>query len=438
MHIFSFLLAVLSIGLAQAQAPTVQWQASIGGDDLDEVRSIAPTADGGYIVAGLSWSMPGHEKSLKPRGIDDGWLVKLDAKGQKQWDVNLGGLGGEMLKVVRPLPDGGYILAGSTDSEAEPNYKTDPARGEDDYWILKVDAQGNRLWDHSYGSDAEDVLVAMTPTPDGGYLLGGYSDGYASGDKSEDTRGDRDYWVVKVDAQGKKLWDRTLGSKEQDDLQALAAMPDGTLWVAGNSVGDAGGDRKLPARGGFDIWMVQLDAQGNTLREVVLGGTGDDEPAVLVPLPDGRLLVGGSVETGGMEPTAYRSVVDYYVACLSPDGKELWHYTAGGNKADYLTGLHPLPDGGFLLAGFAASTQLGQITHRNKGGHDCWAIRLDAKGKKLWDKGMGTTEDDYMLASCLGHDGGLLMAASSRGGAEEDKTSANKGQNDIWLLKLAP
>jgi len=139
------------------------------------------------------------------------------------WDRVLGGESYEELNALEVLPDG-IIAGGST--------KTGMAFGNpaDFSWnilVAKLDLSGNVLWQYTYGADQDERLWALIPTRDGGFLAGGYSYSGINGDKTEPSRGDRDVWIIKLDAQGQLQWDKTYGGLYQDELFTLLEMPAG-------------------------------------------------------------------------------------------------------------------------------------------------------------------------------------------------------------------
>ncbi|WP_202928168.1 hypothetical protein, partial [Cyclobacterium salsum] len=186
------------------------WDKTIGGISTDYLQSTTPTPDGGYLLAGSSYSYASGDKTENGKGGFDYWAVKIDGSGNKVWDKTIGGNNSEYLRSTTPTPDGGYLLAGDSYSLASGD-KSENSKGGSDFWAVKIDASGNKVWDKTIGGNNNDFLFSTIPTPDGGYLLAGYSGSSASGDKSENSKGYDDYWVVKIDGSGNKVWDKTIG-----------------------------------------------------------------------------------------------------------------------------------------------------------------------------------------------------------------------------------
>ena len=183
-----------------------------------------------------------------------------EAHPEKLWDKAFGGSGDDWLYSIAPSPDGGYLLGGYSLSGFVVGDKSEASRGVRDYWVVKIDAAGNKLWDKTFGGSGDDWLYSIVPSPDGGYLLGGYSESGISGDKSEASRGFDDYWVVKIDAAGNKLWDKTFGGTGDDELYSIAPSADGGYLLGGYSSSGLGADKSEASRGSFDYWLVKIDA----------------------------------------------------------------------------------------------------------------------------------------------------------------------------------
>jgi hypothetical protein len=379
--------------LAAQPAPTAQWDRTFGGDSNDNLGGVVQTADGGYLLGGTSNSNAVGDKTTPPLRRHDYWVVKLDADGRKLWDRSYGGNADEELTDVCRTPDGGYLLAGTSTSGVSGD-KTQPYHGFEpiplDYWVIKIDAQGNKLWDRTYGGNHDDWLTCARPTPDGGYILGGYSYSGATGTKSEPNRGGNtswaDYWVVKLDANGQKQWDRTFGTAVPDDLTCLLVMPDGGYLLGGYTAGGVSVDKTQPARGA-DFWLVRLDAQG----------------------------------------------------------RKLWDRTIGGLLTDYLRSMALTLDGGLILGGYSFDGVGGDKSEAGRGYYDYWVVKLDAAGQKQWDRTLGSADYDQLNRVCPLADGGYLLAGHSNGRASGDKTQPFHGvapsrfegpPHDLWLVKL--
>src|SRR6478735_4111411 len=183
----------------------------------------------------------------------------------KLWDKTFGGSSSNGLSALLQTSDGGYILGGQSDSGISGD-KSGPSKGGVDYWVVKLDANANKLWDKTIGGSNHDQFPYLKQTADGGYILGGTSLSGIGGDKSQVNKGIRDYWVVKLDGSGNKIWDKTFGGSEDDVLSCLQQTTDGGYILGGWSASGISGDKSQPVVGNIssdDFWVIKLDANGN-------------------------------------------------------------------------------------------------------------------------------------------------------------------------------
>jgi len=148
-------------------------------------------------------------KTVAGFGGSDYWVLKLNADGAKLWEATCGGSGNEGLFSLQQTPNGGFVLGGFSTSGISGN-KTTPGYGLRDFWIVRLDADGGLVWDKTYGGDKDDTLFALEKTADGGFVCGGYTLSGATGNKTTSSRGEGDFWVLRLDATaircGKPRW----------------------------------------------------------------------------------------------------------------------------------------------------------------------------------------------------------------------------------------
>ncbi len=185
--LLSFFLSIIFYSKAQT---VIEWQNTIGGNDIDFLCSVIQTTDGGYLLGGYSWSDISGDKTETGYGWDY-WVIKLDGLGNIQWQNTIGGNDFDYLSSVIQTTDGGYLLGGYSHSGITVD-KTEAGQGSSDYWVVKLDGSGNILWQNTIGGNNYDELRSIIQTTDGGYLLGGYSNSDISGDKTEANQGSGD------------------------------------------------------------------------------------------------------------------------------------------------------------------------------------------------------------------------------------------------------
>ncbi len=263
-------------------------------------------------------SEPRRFKRLTPKG--NGWILKIDTKGQKQWDKTLGGENSDYFSSAMETADGGFLLAGSSNSPPSGD-KSAPLKGQlnfpyPDYWLVKVTATGQKIWDKSFGGNSLDQLEALIPTANGNFLLAGTSDSGVSGDKTAFSRGRDDYWAVMVNGNGDKLWDKVYGGSGSDYLKDAIATNDGGFVLAGSSESGAIAEKSDPLRGVRDYWLIKIDGAGNKQWDKTLGGSDIDQlSSVVKTKDDGYVAFGKSrspVSGEKTQPTTTGTTTDNY------------------------------------------------------------------------------------------------------------------------------
>ena len=442
--LFQLILFALSFlicnSFLKAQTPPIKaWDSTIGGIGHDELRSIHQTSDGGYILGGFSESNLSGDKSQGSKGSWDCWIVKSDAAGAKVWDKTVGGSNSDQLYSLQPTKDGGYIL-GAYSSSGISGDKSQAAKGANDYWVVKLDANGNKLWDRSYGAAGDDILFSIKQTTDGGYILGGQSDSNIGGDKSQASRGYSDYWFVKIDSVGNKEWDKTYGGNGGDWPWSLQQTSDGGYIMGGQSNSGISGDKSQASSGPYDYWVVKLDAAGNKMWDKTYGGIRYDIRPALQQTSDGGYILGGWSNSGlgGDVSQPSKGLDDYWVVKIDANGNKLWDKIFGGASHDDLFSLEETPDKGFILGGYSNSGISGDKTEALKGYLDYWIVKVDSSGNKLWDKAYGGDLTDNLFSLQQTTDGGFVLGGRSNSTLSGDKSQLSKGTWDYWVVKLSP
>lgn len=428
--------------------PAKLWDKTYGSSRLGKVNSgsnqsnltdMIATADGGYLLGGDSFADAADDKSADNQGNTDFWVVKVDPNGNKQWDKNFGGVALENLGALVPTRDGGYLLVGQSGSNAEGG-KTETAKKDSsmwiDIWIVKIDAGGKKLWDKSLGAAATINGVSAVVTADGGFLVGA---NYATPRQAP-----TDLWLFRLDASGNKLWEKTLGGSGIDHLSTVATTANGEYLVGGYSNSNIGRDKSENSQGGFDMWVVRLDASGNKRWDKTLGGSAEDEGYALQEMADGSVLVFGDSASpaDGNKSAPNKGGADLWLVKLNASGDKIWDKTYGGTDLDYATSaLLVSKDGSLLLGGYSYSPLSGDKSQgvypgKPYAGYDEWFIKVDASGSKLWDKTFGGTDGDYPAKALLTSDGGFLLGGTSFSPTSADKDATNKGVSDYWLIKI--
>ncbi len=315
----------------------IQWINFYGENNSDLANSFALTSDGGSIIAGYIYS-----PSTK---LSDGWILKLDANGNQQWQKSYGSAKDDLFNAVVQTSDGGYLLAGGSTA----------ADGTSaDGWVLRINSSGGIEWQKTFGGGGDDYISAIAQTGEGGYVVVG---------DTVSASGDTNGWLVRLNAFGGKQWETTFGGASNDELNAIWATSDGGFIVAGSSSGS----------GTEDLWVLKLGSTGETDWEATFGGEGADEALAVQETADGGFIVAG-------QTSSYGTTTDGWVIKLDSAGNIVWKETYGEELYDVITDVQQTADGGYIVSGgsylFAADGQdLGRAT---------WAAKIDPNGKVEW------------------------------------------------------
>jgi hypothetical protein len=414
-----------------AQLPIKQWDVDLGSSKHDEMRVMKHTADGGYILGGFSDSPAYGDKSQASQGLEDFWIIRTDSNGNKQWDKDFGGSDKDDLISLEVTADGGFILGGYSRSGISGD-KSQASQGEYDYWMVKTNSNGNKQWDARFGGSANDFLTVIHQTTDGGYILGGYTVSDVDGDVTQAKVGQEDYWIVKTDAGGVKQWDKRFGGTNEDNLQSLVQTVDGGYLLAGASYSGANGDKTQTSKGSADFWVVKTDSNGVKQWDKSYGGDTIDYCNAVIATTDNGFLLGGYSfsEIGGDKSQRSRGDQDYWVVKIDASGTLQWEKTFGGIFGGYeiLTTLLQCFDGGFLLTGYSASPSSGDKSQTSQSS--------PIPGEDYWFVKIDSS-GNYLWDARLGGDGYDLCYAAlenadhgfSLGGYSQSLASGDKSQD---------
>ena len=436
--ILSIIFLAFTINLS-AQNPLVkQWDYRFGGTHIDAITSFQQTNDGGYILGGYSFSVIGGDKTQNTWGSFDYWIVKIDSIGNKQWDKDFGGNGDDELLSLQQTIDGGYILGGYSNSDSSGD-KTQNTWGSYDYWIVKIDSLGNKQWDKDFGGTADDLFLSLQQTVDGGYILGGWSISDSSGDKSQPSWGASDYWIIKIDSLGNKQWDKDFGGSGFDQLYSLQQTTDGGGYILGGfSLSNISGDKTQNSWGLYDYWIVKVDSFGNKQWDRDFGGTDYDQLLSLQQTADEGYILGGW-SNSGISPDKTQNTwggYDYWIIKIDSLGNKQWDKDFGGTD-DEFGNVFQTTDGGYLMAGTSYSPISGNKTEVNLGQQQSWIVKTDSLGNMQWDKTIFTLGHDEAGLAIQSKDGCYVIANYTQGGIGGYKTQPSwNNSTDYWIIKF--
>ena len=433
------LLITISLFSYNLSSQTIQWENTIGGDDIEWNDFTEKTNDGNVIIGGYSYSNISGDKTENSKGQSDFWLVKLNSNtGNLMWQKTIGGNSYDHLTSGFETSDYGYILGGYSSSSISGD-KTENSRGADDFWILKLDSNRNIVWQKTFGGSGVDRLTSIISTNDGGYLISGDSDSGISGDKNSANFGLVDIWIIKINSTGNIEWQKNFGGDKYDSESKLLKTSNNTYILSASSSSNISGNKTQNSKGLGDYWILNLDLNGNIIWQKTIGGSNGDHSKSLVETSDGNLLIAGdsfSGISGDKTQNTYGNNDIWLLKLNSVNGTILWQKNIGGNSTDWQPEIKKTFDNNYIILGMSTSNISGQKTEANKGHRDYWLIKIDSNGQVIWDKTIGGDFADEPQSIVEINPDQFICSGWSQSNASGDKSENKSGLQDNWVVKL--
>ncbi len=400
---------------------------TFGGSNNDSAQAIVSTSDGGYAILGFTQSIDGDITDATDTSFDY-WVLKFNAADQLEWQRTYGGTADDKGKSIIQTQDGGYAILGtsqSSDGDVAINY------GMQDYWLAKLDAFGNILWEKSFGYGGADSGISVTQTQDQGYIISGVLDVTASGGSGNTSRhAGGDYWILKLNPVGDILWSRYFGGNFSDIPQGVIETASNQLIIVGTS--DSVDTDISTNIGSYDFWVIKLSNSGDLLWEKSYGGTEIDEARAIVASGDGNFIIAGDTRSSNANVSSNNGAADLWLIKIDTNGNLLWENTIGGTSFDVARALVKTTDNGFLLAGSSRSNTLDVAL--NKGQNDAWALKVDAEGKLLWQTTVGGSNIDFAYSITQLNNGSVIVVGDTA--SSDFDIELNKGFTDLLVFKM--
>ncbi|SHF81986.1 T9SS type A sorting domain-containing protein [Chryseobacterium sp. OV279] len=347
------------------------------------------------------------------------------------WQKDIKSSTQDFLSQVTTTLDGQYLITGSS-IQSDKIQQNNRQNNGYDFHLVKLNQQGQEIWQKYFSGNNHDYLSASVSTQDGGFLISGTSYSSKGLDKKEDSKGGSDIWLIRLNEFGDELWQKTLGSASDEEARTVIQSTDLGFFVAGNVQNSTKG------YGSKDVLIIKIDKNGKELSQSILGGKGLDEVEKIIPTKDGGALLGiySRSNLGGSKKTENFGEGDYYIIKLNKDGKVEWEKDFGGKQDDHLRTL-ALTSTGYIIGGESRSERSGNKTVGIEEGTDLWLISLNERGEEIWQKSYNFKNRDILMGMSVLHSAddksskGILL-----GGYTQAEGKIESDDETFWMLYL--
>ncbi|NQY28318.1 MAG: hypothetical protein HRT69_02495 [Flavobacteriaceae bacterium] len=407
----------------------VEWIKTFGGSKNEVANSIVNTQDGGYVVLGYTQSSDGDVTNNPIEGHDY-WVLKFNANDELEWNKTYGGSLDDRGNEIIQTQDGGYVIVGYSKSSDED--VTNNA-GSHDLWIVKLNASGVISWEKSFGYIGSDKALTVVQTSDNGYFIAGVLDVTASGGAGNSRavlHSGGDFWGVKLDASGNTQWTKYYGGNLSEIPYDAIQTSDGGFIIVGSS--DSIDVDISDNKGLDDFWIVKIDASGTLVWEKSFGGSGIDEAHSIVASNDGNYMIAGETRSNDGDVSQNSGSADVWLIKIDGSGNLLWEKTYGGSSFDVGRSIKKTQDGGYLLAGSSRS-QDGDLS-TNNGQNDAWVFKVSSNGDKQWEQSLGGSQIDFAYDVIENASNEVILVGESS--SSDFDILENKGFSDLLIAKI--
>lgn len=389
-HYFLFTLSLLFVVNLSAQHVSFEeeWSTALGTDKDDNFLAGVKAADGGVLLVGeITPDRQNKEEfwNREPRN-KDGWIIKLDQEGNKVWEYVGGGKADDKLSDIVMTAQGDFVAVGEI-----------TLNGEKKGWAVKMSTDGQKIWEFTFEPSISNSFQKVINTRDGGVLI--------VGALYNVRQGNFDGWAVKLDRNGSKKWEWSGGGPYSDQFRDVVTLNDGSHVLAGVT--------QMEGQNDLNGWIVRLDANGNPAGEQKLGGNSRDYFAGLTYTRDGGVaLIGATTD----EAT---NAINGWLVKMNNQLELSWEKKFDDKNIAQLRAIQPTEDGGYLL--------VGSKNRKQTAGFDEWVVKLDRRWKRIWDQDFSFTQVDRindLLALSEIH---FLFIGSKVNG---------RNMHDAWSAKL--
>lgn len=362
-------------------------------------------------------------------------IVKLDPTGNIQWNKRYGGAtpsiyNPDLASAIRQTADGGYVVAGYTISN---DGNVSGNHGERDFWVVKLGANGDLQWQKCLGGSENDVAEDIQQTSDGGYIVVGYTQSN-DGDVVGREKLSSSCWVVKLNDKGVMVWQKSFNNLARtttpsDYGESVQQTNDGGYIIASTSYG-----RKNLMSQETTYWILKLSANGTLEWEKDMGGKwGQEDVWSIQQTADNGYIVGGGTYSNDGNVSGNNGYLDFWIVKLNSKGDMQWQKCLGGTRLEMGGIVQQTTDGGYIVAGSSESKDKDVTGYHGGNGGDAWLVKLSENGTIQWERCYGGTDEDGARAIKQTIDGGYIMAGY---GHSRDGDVKRTVPNSCWIVKL--
>lgn len=418
-----------------AQDLNLNLQYSFGGSGNEILLKTIRLSNGNYVLAGISNSPVSGTKTEASYGINDWWIVCLDANYNELWQKTIGGTQDDYMSGVKELSNGDILIYGFSNSQNNGN-KQSATHGDNDYWLIRMSNSGAILWDKSYGGSNVDNASNVIELNSGNLIVCGSSNSPVSGNKTLPSNGSVDIWILKLDPAGNIISQVVMGGTGYDSDYSMLQYSDSDFFLATYSDSGVSGNKTVPNIALSDAWIIKMDSSLNVMNQYSIGGNDGDSPASFIKLNNGNFLLTfiSSSTAGGMKTENGYGNNDAWLVELDPNFNVIRDKTIGSNYDEYVTGTHQLANGNILLLMNTYSDANVYKSENCLGSNDFWPVVLNENWNVIYENTIGSTGNDAIYDLIKKNNGDVVFFGISSGGINNDKTCATNGQNDFWIV----
>lgn len=376
---------------SNTNTPKTEIIKTFGGSKNDVFQSVVNTFDEGYAILGYTQSNDA-EIVTKTDDSFDFLLIKYNADNSLAWSKTFGGSDDDRGADLIATNDGGFALLGFSKSS---NGDLINNAGAQDFWMIKTDENGTIIWQKTFGFEGADYGTALIQTNDNGFLITGVLDVTASGgqgnSKTTQKHAGGDVWVLKLDALGTIEWRKYYGGSFTDTPFGVEITADNSYLIIASS--DSKDFNITDNKGDYDFWILKIAADGTLLWQKNFGGSEIEEPRGICKTRDGNFLIVGDTRSTDKDVSFNNGAADLWIIKITSDGNLLWGKTIGGTSFDVGRAIFKSQESGYLIAGGSRSSNNGL---KNKGQSDAWLLKIDESGNVIWQNSFGGSEVDFL------------------------------------------